>query len=101
MPTHCSLIVNGLEAQTKSNKDMRTALEILNQVEPNGELLDTDKAIEAMELYADQFRQPEVSGSLPPLSEEEKVKIQNDFRKKFSEKIWKTNYFFDMTPSER
>ncbi len=32
---------------------MKTALEILNQVEPNGELLDTDKAIEAMELYAE------------------------------------------------
>lgn len=34
---------------------IKSALEILNQVEPNGELLDTDKAIEAMELYAKQF----------------------------------------------
>lgn len=32
---------------------MKTALEILNQVEPNGELLDTDQAIAAMELYAE------------------------------------------------
>lgn len=32
---------------------MKTALEILNQVEPNGELLDTDQAVEAMELYAE------------------------------------------------
>ena|SRR3990167_8182514 len=44
---------------------MKTALEILNLVEPNGELLDTDTAIEAMEKYADQFRKPDVSGSLP------------------------------------
>jgi len=35
---------------------MKTALEILNQVEPNGELLDTEQAIRAMEAYADQFR---------------------------------------------
>jgi len=32
---------------------MKTALQILNQVEPNGELLDTTQAIEAMELYAE------------------------------------------------
>ncbi len=34
---------------------MKTALEILNQVEPNGELLDTDQALEAMELYAVEY----------------------------------------------
>ena len=31
------------------------ALKILNQVEPNGELLDTDQALEAMELYAVEY----------------------------------------------
>lgn len=35
---------------------MKTALQILNQLEPNGELLDTDQAIEAMELFALQFK---------------------------------------------
>lgn len=32
---------------------MNAALKILNQIEPNGELLDTDKAIEAMGAYKD------------------------------------------------
>lgn len=31
---------------------MKTAEEILNKIEPNGELLDTTMAIEAMHLYA-------------------------------------------------
>lgn len=34
---------------------MKTALEILNRVEPNGELLNTDTAIKAMKEYAMQF----------------------------------------------
>ena len=33
---------------------MKTALQILNQVEPNGELLNTEIAIRAMELYVEQ-----------------------------------------------
>ena len=48
---------------------MKTALEILNQVEPNGELIDTDQAIQAMELYAEMkvknLQQALVNGSLP------------------------------------
>lgn len=35
---------------------MKSALEILNRVEPNGVLLDTETAIRAMEEYADQFK---------------------------------------------
>ena len=35
---------------------MKTALEILNRVEPNGELLDTETALRAMREYAAQFK---------------------------------------------
>ncbi len=47
---------------------MKTALEILNQVEPNGELLDTDQALEAMELYAVEYAKS--------LKEDKRISVQ-------------------------
>lgn len=64
----------------EKQKTIKTALEILNQVEPNGELLDTDKAIEAMEKYADQFRQSLISGSFGKF-----MKAVDEFRNKFTQ----------------
>jgi len=34
----------------------KTALECVNEVEPNGELLTTDMAVAACEMYAQQFK---------------------------------------------
>ena len=46
--------------------EIKTPIEIINMVEPNGELLTTEMAIEAMQIYHDQFKKHEIKTAGEP-----------------------------------
>ena len=46
--------------------EIKTPIEIINIVEPNGELLTTEMAIEAMQIYHDQFKKHEIKTAGEP-----------------------------------